>query len=349
MTALPDLLAPHSDPRDSAHWNEWLTIKPRTRADAISLLHPPVRPGIQARAIMALVLGDAADLPFSWPEAPGISVGRIIRFERLSQPLLVYTLDVVRVALARLETESDIHLVGTYQHYLRELMARLPAGPDRLRALDLYDLRTPMITDPYSSPGPYEPYEELMTHPDIDTAIKAEADARMRRIIQAELSGVIWPRAAHETALPAYSTIIGRLLGSAHHLPYAEPVLREQVRFLLDLYRPGAFHLFYTGEFLAALGYLADAGLCRRLILALTHGELGCEDCSCGRLDARTDAGLSAAWELRLACGDDKIVASALDALIQDGQAYARKLDSLRLRQIKQAAADRAALDNFMQ
>jgi hypothetical protein len=352
---LTQLLAEFADPRDDEHWAQWLRVKPHGADDLVAILRAPARSSIKARALLALLAPSLDLLPFSWFAYGSHEVFSrgLIEFERLNQQLLEFTFDVIQVVLP-LVVKSEYATNRSCQHYwyyLRELLARLPAGVIRDRVLESYELRLPLESFSFGGPQAYEPFESLMWHPEIPTDVKMRTDQRMRGLIEAEENGTTNPRIPAERALVLYTGSINFLLGSEPgDLRYDPSILAEQIRFLLDLAKPGAFHLFFADTLVLALCYVSDPELRTRLVRDLVLGNLGCNDSqSCGRLSARSTAGMELAWELRLMFEGDDEITSALDRIIADGQKFVGIMDQNQTWELERAATERAAMANFSQ
>jgi hypothetical protein len=359
-SALADLLAELADPRDDAHWAQWLATGPKDGSDLVRILRSPARAGIKARALLVALVPEVTLLPFTWhvhggltglTKSPITQGGRPIEFERLKLDLLEFTVRVldlvIPVALANEYVSS--RFMEPYEWCLLELMARLPESGSRDRAFELYNLRDWFEEIPVEGQCSCESFQRLLWHPDVPTAYKLRADRMMQEFVTAEITGNQFSRAASEGALAKYTGVISMALGwGDRELTYDASILAGQIRYLLDLGMPGAFHLFFAPQLMVVLSIVSDTELRRRLVSGFILGRTGCDrGHSCGRLDANSTEGMELAWALRPHFAADAEVGAALDAIIARGQARFGAVDRQRLEQLARQAAVRVALANF--
>jgi len=293
---LARLFKPFFDPRDDAHMEAWCSSH---EIDELgSLLEYNPRQSVQARVVLVMLTPSSSWLPFDWPyaydnalAAQPLPMGRLplpvlrLMLETISQ--LRRCRDMYRPAAIRSFREPDwgsddfdIRRIE-YRTRLLELMVRLPAGRDRDRAYSEY-VRGNHDGSPYvfggnfgrSADGMY--LRLLLGNPGIDVRYKLAADTLMRDIVREDLKSGQRDEKGRRTLLAEYTSIVGDMISRPDGPAYRSTLVESQIRFLLDLGIPGAFHTFSPGRMMDTFTAIGDPELRQQLAKAYVLGGPEC-------------------------------------------------------------------------
>jgi hypothetical protein len=372
MTA--ELFAPFYDVRDDAAMDAWLAAHNNSVEELPSLLETNARMSIKARVLVVMLIADWSLVPFefkpvNWPHP--FTHWRL-SLARVSLPLLEMLVDLIH-----LYRDADIDGVAfrltELRYQLLELIERLPAGDCRDKAFAEFQRNESQLIFTYINlhdviDTRYQFFACLMESPGIDDTYKCAADQQLRDLV----TGVI---PIPESVLPfiqpsvsEYADVVGRLIGRVEGPPYSAELAEDQIRFLLDMGKPGAFHFFFPDRMMAALQVVRDPQLRHRLAKAYVLGGLECsrdhpckrpvipapmyplehgpvypdrsevETDYCGHLTAISDIGLTLAWELLEAAAGNEQMTQILGDIITEIQGGAPLEDLFEQRRLAHIA-----------
>ena len=378
---LATLYEPFFDPRDDDHMASWALS--HDISELPYLLEYNARESIKARVALMLIAPSITELPFKWPFGrEGATANRSLNFGRVPLPVLrmmlaaIIELRKLRGIASELWTYHCRHI--NYRPFLLELLVRLPDGHDRDQAFQAYTGPADgwwcgFIGDINPSRD-LDDFWKLMALPVLPLRYKRAADGLVQEYVRENLKDSGAQRWGDETGFQMYASMVSELISTPGGAPYDSSLAEAQIRFLLDLGVPGAFHGFFPDRMMEAFLAIGDTELRRRLARAYVLGQLECPGglpCTrldipsrvgfpawqfdvrrllpeirfaqverpeardanqallamaaissgyCGRLGGETTEGITLACELLEACGDDRKMAAALEAIIAEVQ-----------------------------
>jgi hypothetical protein len=284
--ALAKLFAPFYDQRDDAPLGAWLSG--HDVLEVGSLLDSNLRESAQARVMLILLTPNVSWLPFNCPE-PLLhgAYSETPNLGRLSERVLRFALAVISTL-----RENRAHAVQVqkacvgkrrqspwnnpwngalrsidYHGYLLELTWRLRSATDRDRAFEEL-----MAT----STSLFVTTKQLLVLSEVAEKYKCAADRRLRESITSLLAGD-QSRYGSVVRLPSeYAAMVSGMITSPGGAPYSSSLIDEQIRFLLGLRLPGAFHTFFADTMMEVFSIIEDGDLAKQLAEGYVMGGLEC-------------------------------------------------------------------------